>query len=82
MESNLKGGEKMGARFKKSLLGCLFLGLALTLISTSPALATSKQWVGGNGDWNDHQLGFSGVPIAGDDALRPMPCKGVLQSLI
>ncbi len=67
----------MGARVKKSLLGCLLLGLALTLISTSPALAISKQWVGGIGDWNvDTNWNPLNVPIVGDDALLTYDQQG------
>ena len=44
LESDLKGGDMVGAKFKKSLLGGLFLGLAVMLILTLPALAVETKW--------------------------------------
>jgi len=58
MESDLKGGDKMGAKFKKSLLGGLLLTLATFLVLTSLALADpipppQKTWDGPDGaNWN------------------------------
>ncbi len=45
----------VGTKFKNSLVGGLFLGLASMLILTSPALAVETKWTGlqdGN-DWID-----------------------------
>ncbi len=49
----------VGTKFKKSLLGGLFLGLALMLILTSPALAVETKWTGleGNIGMLRHKLG-------------------------
>lgn len=80
----------MGARFKKSLLGGLFLGLAAMLILPLPALAGVTQWVGPAGApgnewvvpdnaWNIRgNWNPEGVPASGDEVLIDKPGANVL----
>ncbi len=57
----------MGAKFKKSLVGGLFFGLAAMLIVTSPALAVDTYWTGLTGNWIDSGKWTNGVPDSEDD---------------
>ncbi len=40
----------IGAKFKKSFMGGLLLGLSLLLLLTSPALAVETHWTGMNSE--------------------------------
>ena len=65
----------VGTKFKNSLLGGLFLGLAVMLILTSPALAEETKWTGSQGgDWDVATNWYhTGVPAYGDDVIIDKP---------
>jgi hypothetical protein len=73
-KSDLKGGDMVVNKFKKSFLGGLFFGLAAMLIVTSPALAVETKWAVLQGDWNIPGNWTGGVvPTQGDDVLIDIP---------
>ena len=72
-ESDLKGGDMIGSKFKKSLLGSLFLGLAFMLILTSPALAVETKWEVLYGDWNNPDNWTNGIPAKGYEVFIDNP---------
>ena len=55
----------VGTKFKKSLVGGLFLGLASILMLASPSLAVETRWGVLEGDWNVPANWTNGVPAAG-----------------
>jgi len=64
----------MGAKFKKSLLGGLFLGLAAMLIVTSPVLAVeTTKWDVLKGDWDNPDNWTNGVPLKNYDVFIDIP---------
>ena len=64
----------MGAKFKKSFLGGLFLGLAAMLILTSPAVAVeTTKWDVLKGDWDNPDNWTNGVPLKNYDVFIDIP---------
>jgi hypothetical protein len=63
----------VGKKFKKSLFGGLFFGLAAMLIVTLPALAEETKWQVETGYWDLSANWTSGVPAKGDNVIIDIP---------